>query len=171
MCLRNASLFALSSSVGSVYFAGSDIIFVVISSQVMFQFFARILCMDNLVRPFLEADKKRLIPPAIPGMGFVNGDSKWTKNWKGSSELLSRKNYELEIDPQWAEIDSKLTEIRDFLYMYKERIEDKDKKEKIAKEWKAVGLIFDRIFFTVYLVTIVVSLSVVLPVIFMSTWY
>lgn len=136
---------------------------------VMFQFFARILCMDNLVRPFLEADKKRLIPPAIPGMGFVNGDSKWTKNWKGSSELLSRKNYEIEIDPQWAEIDSKLTEIRDFLFIYKERIEDKDKKEKIAKEWKAVGLIFDRIFFTVYLVTIVVSLSVVLPVIFMST--
>ena len=137
----------------------------------MFHFFAKILCMDNLVRPFLEADKKRLIPPAIPGMGFVNGDSKWTKNWKGSSELLSRKNYEIEIDPQWAEIDSKLTEIRDFLFIYKERIEDKDKKEKIAKEWKAVGLIFDRIFFTVYLVTIIVSLSVVLPVIFMSTWY
>ena len=122
--------------------------------------------MDNLVRPFLEADKKRLIPFGIPGMAFVN---KWkNKNWKGSSELLTGKNLEIETDPQWVEIDSKLTEIRDFLFIYKERIEDKDKKEKIAKEWKAVGLIFDRIFFTVYLVTIVVSLSVVLPVIFMS---
>ena len=125
------------------------------------------LCMDNLVRPFLEADKKRLVPFAVPGMGFINGYNKWAnKTRKGSTELLTGENSEIEIDPKIGEIDSKLAEIRDFLFIYKERTEDKDKKDKIAKEWKAVGLIFDRLFFTVYLVAIVVSLSVVLSMIF-----
>lgn len=138
--------------------------------QVMFQFFAKILCMNNLVRPFLEADKKRLIPPAIPGMGLVNGgDSKWNKNWKGSTELLLNRKEDFEADPQLAEIDQKLTEVKEFLAIYFERLEEKDKKEKIAKEWKAVGLIFDRIFFSIYLVTILVSLSAVLSVIFVSS--
>ena len=140
--------------------------------QVMFKYIARMLCMDNLVRPFLEADKKRLVPFAIPGMGFINGYNKWAdknKNRKGSSELLTEEAPEIETDPKMVEIDSKLEEIRDFLFIYKERTEDKDKKDKIAKEWKALGLIFDRLFFTIYLVTILVSLSVVLPMIFMST--
>ena len=135
----------------------------------MFQFFARAMCMDNLVKPFLEADKKRLIPPAIPGMGFVNGDSKWPKNWKGSNELLLRRKDEFEADPQLAEIDLKLTDIREFLTFYKERLEEKDCKERIAKEWKAIGLIFDRMFFWIYLITIITSLSVTLSVIFMSS--
>lgn len=128
------------------------------------------MCMDNLVKPFLEADKKRLIPPAIPGMGLVNGgENKWPKNWKGSTELLLHRKDEIEADPQLAEIDIKLTEVRDFINMYIERLEEKDKKEKIAKEWKAVGLIFDRVFFWIFLLTICTSLTVVLSVIFMSS--
>lgn len=138
--------------------------------QVMFQFFAKILCMDNLVRPFLEADKKRLIPPAIPGFGLANGgENKWPKNWKGSTELLLQRKDEIEADPQLAEIDLKLTDIRDFISIYSDRLTEKDRKEKTAKEWKAVGLIFDRIFFWIFLLTICTSLTVVLSIIFMST--
>lgn len=126
--------------------------------------------MDNLVRPFLEADKKRLIPPAIPGMGLVNGgDSKWNKNWKGSTELLLNRKEDFESDSQLAEINSKLNEVRDFIVIYFDRLEEKDKKEKIGKEWKAVGLIFDRIFFSIYLMTILVSLTAVLSIIFISS--
>lgn len=126
--------------------------------------------MDNLVRPFLEADKKRLIPPAIPGMGLVNGgDSKWNKNWKGSTELLLNRKEDFEPDSQLAEINSKLNEVRDFIVIYFDRLEEKDKKEKIGKEWKAVGLIFDRIFFSIYLMTILVSLTAVLSIIFISS--
>jgi len=126
--------------------------------------------MNNLVRPFLEADKKRLIPPAIPGMGLVNGgDSKWNKNWKGSTELLLNRREDFEADPQLAEIDHKLNEVKEFLSVYFDRLEEKDRKEKIAKEWKAVGLIFDRIFFTIYLFTILVSLTAVLSIIFVSS--
>ena len=132
----------------------------------MFKFFARIMCMDNLVRPFLEADKKRLIP-IIPGMGLANGGSNWPKNW-GSNDILRRKE-EIDLNPQLASIDQILTEIRDFLLEHRERIEEKDRKERIAKEWKALGLIFDRMFFWIYLVTIITSLSVVLSVIFISS--
>lgn len=139
----------------------------------MFRFFARAMCMDNLVRPFLDADKKRLIPPAIPGigMGMANGDSKFPRCWRGSCELLNNKkqDQQIEANPQLAEIDSKLNCIRQFLAYYRERLEIKDKNEKIAKEWKAVGLIFDRLFFWIYLMTILVSLTVVLAVIFMSS--
>ena len=137
----------------------------------LFQFFAHALCMENLVKPFLDADKKRLIPPAVPGMGFPNGNgSKWPKHWKGSNELLLiRRKDDFEADAQLAEIDIKVSEISDFLSYYKDRLDEKDNKEKITKEWKAIGLIFDRIFFWIYLVTIIVSLTVVLSVIFMSS--
>lgn len=134
----------------------------------MFRIFARAMCMDNLVRPFLEADKKRLIPPAIPGMGLANGNQKWQK-WKGSCDILVRKSDQFEADPQLAEIDMKLNEIREFLSYYRERLEDKDKAERISKEWKALGLIFDRLFFWVYLVTIFTSLTVMLTYIFSGT--
>lgn len=123
--------------------------------------------MDNLVRPFLEADKKRLIPPAVPGMGLANGGQKWHK-WKGSCDVLGTKSDQLEADPQLAEIDSKLNEIREFLNFYKDRLDNKDKAERIAKEWKALGLIFDRLFFWIYLVTILVSLTLMLSLITQS---
>ena len=134
----------------------------------MFRFFARGMCMDNLVRPFLEADKKRLIPPAIPGMGMANGDSKFPRCWRSSCEVLSLKKDQIEPNQQLVEIDIKLTEIREFLSVYRDRLEAKDKNEKIAKEWKALGLIFDRLFFWIYLMTILVSLTVVMTFIFMS---
>jgi len=120
--------------------------------------------MDNLVRPFLEADKKRLIPPAIPGMGLANGSQKWAK-WKGSCEILNTKTDQLEADPQLAEIDLKLNDIREFLRFYRDRLESKDKAERIGKEWKALGLIFDRLFFWIYMVTILVSLTLMLSLI------
>ncbi|XP_060602422.1 neuronal acetylcholine receptor subunit alpha-10-like isoform X2 [Ruditapes philippinarum] len=134
--------------------------------NVMFRFFARGMCMDNLVRPFLEADKKRLIPPAIPGMGMANGDSKFPRCWRSSCEVLSLKKDQIEPNQQLVEIDIKLTEIREFLSVYRDRLEAKDKNEKIAKEWKALGLIFDRLFFWIYLMTILVSLTVVMSFIF-----
>ena len=120
--------------------------------------------MDNLVRPFLEADKKRIIPPAIPGMGLANGSQKWAK-WKGSCEILNTKTDQLEADPQLAEIDLKLNDIREFLRFYRDRLESKDKAERIGKEWKALGLIFDRLFFWIYMVTILVSLTLMLSLI------
>lgn len=134
----------------------------------MFRFLARMMCMDNLVRPFLDADKKRLIPPAVPGLGLANGDSKFPRCWKSSCEVLSPRRDQIELNPQLADIDGKLCEIREFLIFYRDRMEGKDKSEKIAKEWKALGLIFDRFFFWIYVVTIFTSLTIVMTIIFTS---
>ncbi|WAQ96378.1 ACH10-like protein, partial [Mya arenaria] len=160
MILITTSTF-LNVFVVNLSFYGSRAAIPKLMKTVMFEYVARILCMDNLVRPFLEADKKRLIPVAIPGLGLVNGgNGKFQKNWKGSTELLSNRKDELQIDPQLAEIDSKLADVKEFIAAYFERLDDKDRREKLAKEWKAVGLIFDRLFFWIYLVTILTSLSV-----------
>lgn len=66
---------------------------------------------------------------------------------------------------QLALINYHLSELMDFIKRYRERIAEKDRKEKTAKEWKAAGLIFDRIFFLIYLTAIVTSLCVVMPII------
>lgn len=134
--------------------------------KVMFTYIARALCMDNIVKPFME-DSHVTCPTTSRRYMGVNGDgSKFTNDWKGSSETLitvpKDSNNELAV------IHTKVNEIRNFIKLYKERLEDKDRKEKIAKEWKVLALIFDRIFFIIYITTIIVSLMVVLPIIFDS---
>lgn len=44
------------------------------------------------------------------------------------------------------------------------RLKERDEKESIAKQWKAVALLLDRVFFIVYLVVIVASVCYTLPV-------
>ncbi|GFS04749.1 neuronal acetylcholine receptor subunit alpha-10 [Elysia marginata] len=62
-------------------------------------------------------------------------------------------------------INYNLGELVDFIKSYRARVAEKDRKERVAKEWKAVSLIFDRIFFIVYLTAIITSLCVILPII------
>ncbi|XP_067672594.1 neuronal acetylcholine receptor subunit alpha-2-like [Haliotis asinina] len=141
---------------------------------IIFSFFGRILCMDNLVQPYLDAAKARRFQSADthPFVG-VNGDS---TNW-GSKEpsvptdllLHSRQcSNDDESVQQLSLIDYHLSEVMEFLRSYRDRLADKDRKDKIGKEWKAVGLVFDRIFFIIYLTTIVVSMCVLLPIITLS---
>lgn len=130
--------------------------------------------MDNLVQPYLDAAKARRFQSADthPFVG-VNGDS---TNW-GSKEpsvptdllLHSRQcSNDDESVQQLSLIDYHLSEVMEFLRSYRDRLADKDRKDKIGKEWKAVGLVFDRIFFIIYLTTIVVSMCVLLPIITLS---
>lgn len=134
--------------------------------KVMFSYVARVLCMDKLVAPFLEEVHVTCPTTSRRYMG-VNGDgSRFTNDWKGSSETLI--TVQKETSAELSVIHTKVNEIRNFIKIYKERLEEKDRKEKIAKEWKALALIFDRIFFIIYITTIIVSLMVVLPIIFDS---
>ncbi|XP_022319308.2 neuronal acetylcholine receptor subunit alpha-5-like isoform X2 [Crassostrea virginica] len=134
--------------------------------KVMFSYVARALCMDNVVKPFMDEGHVTCPTTSRRYMG-VNGDgSKFTNDWKGSSETLI--TVQKESNTELAVIHTKVNEIRNFIKIYKERLEDKDRKEKIAKEWKVLALIFDRIFFIIYITTIIVSLMVVLPIIFDS---
>lgn len=134
--------------------------------KVMFSYIARALCMDNIVKPFME-DGHVTCPTTSRRYMGVNGDgSKFTNDWKGSSETLI--TVQKDSSNELAVIHTKVNEIRNFIKLYKERLEEKDRKEKIAKEWKVLALIFDRIFFIIYITTIIVSLMVVLPIIFDS---
>ncbi|GFO18701.1 nicotinic acetylcholine receptor subunit type k [Plakobranchus ocellatus] len=61
------------------------------------------------------------------------------------------------------EIETKLCELRDFMRLQKMRLLERDQRESIARQWKALALLLDRIFFIVYLVVIVASLSYTIP--------
>ncbi|XP_041363070.1 neuronal acetylcholine receptor subunit alpha-5-like isoform X2 [Gigantopelta aegis] len=135
--------------------------------KVLFSFFGKILCMDNLIQPFLGNQQQKTHGGKYVG---VNGENKWLHDV--SSDLLMRTKKQGPPDEQHGQlalINYHLLDLMDFLKVYRNRLEEKDKKDKVAKEWKAAGLIFDRIFFLVYLSTIVVSMCVLLPIITLTT--
>lgn len=156
-----------------------------LSLQVLFGFFGRLLCMDNLVRPYVEGNSGQGCIGGPGGGGAagrlpqqectrflgVNGDnsgSKWASDSRASTEILVHINRAGSGDEQMnqlALINYHLTELMDFVRCYKERLKEKDRRERMAKEWKAAGLVFDRIFFLIYLIAIVTSLCVLMPII------
>lgn len=153
--------------------------------QVLFGFFGRLLCMDNLVRPYVDNNSQSCSAPPEGAGGMagrlpqqectrflgVNGDStrgKWGSDSRASTEILVHINRAGSGDEQMnqlALINYHLTELMDFVKRYKERLAEKDRRDRMAKEWKAAGLVFDRIFFLVYLIAIITSLCVLMPII------
>lgn len=133
---------------------------------VFYNVFARFMRMDDLVRPLkaaLERDR-------APSKRYDETD-KWTKHQDAaaSNEALAQLQQEKNVIANgqsglMAEIEVKLAELRTFLREQRQRNEEKDRKELVAKHWKAMSLICDRIFFFVYLVIIVGSLAYTLPV-------
>jgi nicotinic acetylcholine receptor len=118
----------------------------------------------------------------VNGEGGVTGSgSKWSGDPRASTEILvhiqktgggvgmsttgGTGGLSEDQNQQLIMINYHLTELMDFVKRFRERIYDRDRKESIAKEWKAASLVFDRIFFLVYLIAIITSLCVVLPII------
>ena len=60
-------------------------------------------------------------------------------------------------------IESDVKEIKRILRTFINRLNDKDAQGKIAKEWRIVARILDRLFFFIYVLTIVVSLATIFP--------
>src|SRR5262249_30694066 len=60
-------------------------------------------------------------------------------------------------------IENDLKEIRDYLRHMKKKVEDSDRKNKTADEWKQVALVLDRTFFFAYCCWLVISLIVMFP--------
>ncbi|CAL1541775.1 unnamed protein product [Lymnaea stagnalis] len=144
--------------------------------MVMFEFFAKILCMDNLISPFRDKTiselTSRLVGDRVPFLGMpLNGDK--SSKWVRSGEAISMEQPQagappIENEQQLAHlkvINNHMSELLDFIKMYKVRIANKDRKERVAQEWKALSLIFDRIFFYIYLAAIITSLCVIMPMI------
>ena len=60
-------------------------------------------------------------------------------------------------------IEQDIREIRRSLRAFLNRLSEKDVKGKIAMEWRTVALVLDRLFFFMYLTTIIVSLATIFP--------
>lgn len=60
-------------------------------------------------------------------------------------------------------IESDIKEIKRILRTFITRINDKDAQGRIAKEWRIVARVLDRLFFFMYLCTIIVSLATIFP--------
>ena len=60
-------------------------------------------------------------------------------------------------------IESDVREIKRILRTYIQRLNEKDAQGKVAKEWRIVARVLDRLFFFIYVSTIIVSLATIFP--------
>ncbi len=104
-------------------------------------------------------------------------------NWRKQSRPKSSNNYanteDMKIHPfgidPWSQglagdcsmIKRQLEEVKNILNTMKEREEHRDMEafqlRVISKEWKMVALCLDRLFFLIYLITIILSLFFLFP--------
>lgn len=62
-----------------------------------------------------------------------------------------------------AVIESEVREIKQMLKSFMTKVHQRDAKDRIAQEWRLVALTLDRLFFFVYLATILISLVAIFP--------
>jgi hypothetical protein len=60
-------------------------------------------------------------------------------------------------------IENEVREIKNVLRSFMWKVHQRDVKDKVAQEWRLVALALDRLFFVIYLVTILVSLVAIFP--------
>ncbi|ESO93339.1 hypothetical protein LOTGIDRAFT_161901 [Lottia gigantea] len=129
----------------------------------LFNYVAKILLMDSLVSPLrnIKAVKNITTGGSIQDLQA----DKWNPDPMASTEMLVHLQKDLAKTggPLFA-IDKQLCELRDFIKQNRRRLFERDRKEMLMKEWKAIALILDRIFFVIYLIIIVGSLSYTIPV-------
>lgn len=132
--------------------------------RLFYNVLAKYLRMEDLVRP-LKSSMDHV--PTGPVDKRYDESDKWINplDSGASTEALAQMQQDQlsKAGGSLAEIDQKLFELRSFIREQRNRIDEKDQKELMAKHWKAVALICDRIFFFVYLIIIAASLSYTLP--------
>ncbi|XP_041363747.1 neuronal acetylcholine receptor subunit alpha-10-like [Gigantopelta aegis] len=133
------------------------------AKQVLFDVCAKMLMMGDLVKP-LQKNKSGNEPADSSSLEASAEQTTPSQDPKPSSEVPAPPSKEmLNQLGHLTAIDTKLCEIREFINILKGRIQAKDRRETLIKEWKAIGLILDRIFFVFYLLFIVSCLVVILP--------
>ncbi|CAG5131976.1 unnamed protein product, partial [Candidula unifasciata] len=133
-----------------------------------FNHLAKYLLMDDLVRPF-KASAAKTRTPRDGETGKIE-DNKCGQQTDVSTEAVvstqpEHINQPLNEDTSiFGDIAAKLEELREFMRFQKLRLKERDEKENIAKQWKAVALLLDRVFFVIYLVVIAASVIYTLHV-------
>jgi len=80
--------------------------------------------------------------------------------------LVDRSPVHCPVSPA---LEADVRDIRRMLKNYVTRLETKDAAARVAKEWRIVARVLDRLFFFCYIGTIIVSLVTVFPISHMST--
>lgn len=60
-------------------------------------------------------------------------------------------------------LESDVDEIKRILRAYMDRLDDKDSRARVTREWRLVAKVLDRLFFFMYVSTIVVSIATIFP--------
>ncbi|XP_061175301.1 neuronal acetylcholine receptor subunit alpha-9-like isoform X2 [Saccostrea echinata] len=168
MVLITLSTF-LSVAIVNLYFRGSKSRVPRPIKKVMVDCIARIMCMHEQAK----TKKKN----AQESSGIVQGS-----NRKDGNGIFDQVNYSaMQAENSWKEqpngqngqqdktemsisssgyfdtMSSDVKEIKTYLKKVIDKITDKDAEEEIAREWRIVALVLDRLFFFLYFFTIVIS--------------
>lgn len=83
------------------------------------------------------------------------------ENWRQFSNGLGSDTDQSEriipLPPQYSQLEAEVREIKRHLKRMADKNAEKAHKEYLAREWKLVALVLDRLFFFIYLVAIIVS--------------
>ena len=144
--------------------------------QIMIDFVARIFCMRSQVndaslknrrsrqggklinndRVYGEQASDRLMFTEMQGE-----ESGWRMS-NGTSNLGSEQINTVQSDFKFpSNIERDIRDMKLYLTAMMNKHNKKEEHEKIAKEWKLVALVLDRLFFFIYLIIIIVSISTV----------
>ena len=108
--------------------------------------------MINKDRVYGETTNDRLIFNEDDGFRLSNGTNSL------NSEQISNLQQELKST---AALEKDIKEIKTYMKILMQKQAQKETKEKIAREWKLLALVIDRLFFITYLLIIVVSVLTV----------
>ena len=96
--------------------------------------------------PSIEAGVHRIAPPVVDYRNIV-----------ASIEQCQERVYNSRA------LQNDIREIRRIIKNYIGRMQEKDSHAKVTKEWRIVARVFDRLFFLMYVSTIIVSLATIFP--------
>ncbi|XP_050394708.1 neuronal acetylcholine receptor subunit beta-3 isoform X2 [Patella vulgata] len=167
----------LSVVVVNMYFRGSRTRVPRIFKSCMMEVFARVFCMRNqLVDENLEKNTNAFV-------AYNNKDKNKHSEFKydrvGCFEMQTEESWRvltngtpqvLNTDPEnpferpfstlpraISNLEKEIKDIKDYLKVIVDKSQDKEAKEKAAREWKNVALVLDRLFFFLYLIAMMAS--------------
>ena len=79
------------------------------------------------------------------------------------SPIASRSHTPDRSPVQWRSIENDLREVKRTLRGFITKLYERDSQNRVNLEWRVVALVFDRMFFYIYLTTILVSLATIFP--------
>ncbi|XP_052689550.1 neuronal acetylcholine receptor subunit alpha-10-like isoform X1 [Crassostrea angulata] len=149
--------------------------------MIMVDYIARIMCMHDQVK----TNKKPCTETIRVGKGINKKDKNMKYDKVGYYEMQAENSWREQangvllnnehtncVDQEKTEMSNSLSghfdnmssdvkEIKAYLKKMLDRVADKEAKEVIAREWRIVALVLDRLFFFLYLLAIAISVCVV----------